>query len=86
MGNYEQMDWLLDGQQRWTAIKEYVEDGFEVNGAAWSELREAQRRDFRSRTIAEVETGFTTDAECLRIYNKLAYGGTPHEPQQDFTL
>ena len=30
--------WLIDGQQRWTAVLDYVADRFPVGGYLWSEL------------------------------------------------
>lgn len=76
-------DWLLDGQQRWTAIVEYVAGEFEVFGHRFPELSALARRDFRGRQMGEMETKLTDPEGCLRIYNRLCYGGTPHEPVPD---
>ncbi len=39
-------NWLLDGQQRITAIVEYVNDAFPVLGLRWSELAQVDHRSF----------------------------------------
>lgn len=72
-------DWLLDGQQRWTAIVDYVAGEFPVLGRYFPELSLVARRDFRGRQIGEMVTHLTDPADCLRVYNRLCYGGTPHE-------
>jgi len=72
-------DWLLDGQQRWTAIISYVNGDFPVFGALYPELTGLEQRRFRGITIGEAETRLTDPADCLRVYNRLAYGGTPHD-------
>jgi len=70
--------WLIDGQQRIGAILSYVADEFPVFGYRWSELPEFDRRRFHFFTFPCIETAMS-DAERLRdIYERLAYGGTPH--------
>lgn len=81
--NGETADWLLDGQQRWTAMSEYVAGEFEVMGFRYPDLSPLARLDFRGRPISEIETKLTDPADCERIYRKLAYGGTPHQPLAD---
>lgn len=74
--------WLLDGQQRVSAILQYVSDGFPVFGHRFSELTEVDRR------IWDLVVGFPCLRTNLRsmvqardVYDRLAYGGTPHEPK-----
>ena len=73
--------WLLDGQQRVTAILGYMADEFAVKGYRYSEITEAERRGFEMKPIACLQTSLTREADCLTIYERLAYGGTAHEPQ-----
>jgi PAS domain-containing protein len=78
-GGTECDGWLLDGQQRMTALLGYVADEFEVFGLRWSEVPHDRQRDFMMRPLACVETSFETPEECREIYDRMAYGGTPHE-------
>lgn len=73
-------DWLLDGQQRWTSIRDYVAEEFEVFGVRFPDLDRVERSDFGHRTLTEVTTQLEDPAACLRVYNRLAYGGTAHDP------
>jgi hypothetical protein len=77
---YDFDGWLLDGQQRWTAISEYVDGEFEVHGWRFPDLPASDRNWFLYRPLAELETKFTDYATCLEVYERLAYGGTPHGP------
>lgn len=70
--------WLLDGQQRVTAIIEYLEGGFEVSGWRYPDLPERERRHFDRMGVAVIETRISDEASCRDIYNRLAYGGTAH--------
>lgn len=71
-------DWLLDGQQRWTAILDYVEDQLWVFGLTWNELTKVQQRKFLNHPFPALETRNLTPSECRDVYERLAYGGTPH--------
>jgi hypothetical protein len=71
-------DILVDGQQRWTAIKEYVEDAFPVYGRLFSELETQDRNGFGMIGFNALEVNTDDEAELIDIYERLAYGGTPH--------
>lgn len=75
--------WLLDGQQRITAILDYVADAFPVFGYRYSELTVPERRGFEFRPITALETTIDDVAQLAEIYDRLAYGGTPHEPKKE---
>ena len=75
--------WLLDGQQRWTAIVRYLKDEFRVHGGYFSELDRLDQKEFMGMTFPANETRNLNYEECLRVYNKLAYGGTAHEPPEE---
>lgn len=69
---------LLDGQQRWSAIFDYVDDKFPVFGLKYSELNEVETRYFKSLTFPVfIATGFTEE-EKYELFTRLAYGGTPN--------
>ena len=74
--------WLLDGQQRLTALLSYVAGGFPIYGYCYTELDRIEQRGFESRPFGSIETRIMTEAECRVVYDRLAYGGTPHEPKE----
>lgn len=76
--------WLLDGQQRVTAAYAYMADEYPVFGCLFSELPAAELRKWHMGvSFPALRTQLESDAECLEVYNRLAYGGTAHEPEQD---
>jgi hypothetical protein len=70
--------WLLDGQQRVTAILGFMEGQFKVAGWRYPELPEIERRHFNRLGVAVIETQIDDEAGCRDIYDRLVYGGTPH--------
>jgi hypothetical protein len=76
--------WLLDGQQRITAIVEYVADAFPVMGYRWSGLTKGDRRQFDMTPMSYLETQLTDPVLLREVYERLAYGGTAHEPSQRY--
>jgi len=75
--------WLLDGQQRWTTIIDYVNDEFDVFGWRYSELSWAERAKFRRIIVPSYVTNITDYDALLDVYDRLAYGGTPHESRPE---
>lgn len=74
--------WLLDGQQRTTAIYAYMDDAFPVFGYRFSELTEVDHRKWSwSTAFPTLITCLTDEAELEEVYDRLAYGGTAHEPK-----
>lgn len=71
--------WLLDGQQRLTALVEYAAGEFPVYGWCYPDLPQAEQRGFQMRPIGALETNIADQTQCREIYNRLAYGGTAHE-------
>jgi hypothetical protein len=82
---------VIDGKQRITAIREFVEDGFAVP-AEWfdkadrvtdaatirfSELSRPAQRSFEMSTVPEVVSSVKTVAEEAEIFRLLNSGGTP---------
>jgi hypothetical protein len=59
----------------------YVAGEFPVHGWRYPDLPLSERRGFEFRPINCLMTQITNEAECREIYDRLAYGGTPHEPK-----
>ena len=72
---------LLDGQQRITAIMDYVADAFPVLGHLWSDLTPIDQRQFGLIPMAYLETQLTDMGLIQEVYDRLAYGGTAHDPK-----
>lgn len=73
--------WLLDGQQRWDAIKSFVEDAFPVRGRRFRDFSTGEQSTFKHLEVFPAHiTRFTAQEEArLRdIFERLAYGGTPN--------
>lgn len=75
-------NWLLDGQQRITAILEYHAGEFPVHGYYWDDLTLADHRSFLMTPMSCLETSIDDLDQLREIYDRLAYGGTPHEPKE----
>ncbi len=75
--------WLVDGQQRLTALARYADDSFAVfqgteHEHRWSDLNVNERRRFGNIQMG-ISRISTSDEERLRmLYNLMAFGGTPH--------
>lgn len=70
--------WLLDGQQRWSAIIDYVGDKFRVFDLLYSELKEGQQLKFMNHPFPSIETRNLSADKCKDVYDRLVYGGTNH--------
>lgn len=77
--------WLLDGQQRITAIRDFMADRFSIfDGVLFSSLDHGTaRRRFLFQSFPCFEVTYTWDESLLRdLYDRLIFGGTPHTPDQ----
>lgn len=74
-------NWIIDGQQRITAILSYVNGDFPIYGHRFQDLHVGEQRGFLLRPIGALLTRLTDEAQCRLIYDRLAYGGTPHSPK-----
>ena len=74
--------WLIDGQQRWTAVLDYVDDKFPVMGHLWSDLSKIDHRFFESRPWTCIRTDYEDEHVLREVYDRLAYGGTAHDPAE----
>lgn len=74
---------LIDGQQRMSAIQDYLEDEFEVFGCKWSEVSERDERRWGMTTIFASYVTSTEDEDYLRgYYNLMNFGGTAHKESE----
>ena len=69
--------WLLDGQQRITAILDFLGDQFPVRGARFSEVSKGDQFWFLDRPLHCLETELRDEALLKEVHDRLAYGGTP---------
>lgn len=74
--------WLVDGQQRLTALHCYFNDAFPVFGARWSEVDKVDRRRFGRREFARVTTRIYNEDDLRVLYDRLNFGGVAHEQSQ----
>lgn len=72
--------WLLDGQQRMSALREFFADRLVVFGdVRFSTLSTPERLRFLRRGFPCLELNYTADEAVLKeLYNRLNFGGTPH--------
>lgn len=70
--------WLLDGQQRVTAILSYLAGDFPVYGYRFQDITLPERRGFMTMPIATLITNIEDPEACREVYDRLAYGGTAH--------
>lgn len=73
--------WLLDGQQRITAIRDFTMDLLPIfDGIRFSDLDEiTRRRRFNRVTFPCFELEYCNDETTLQeLYDRLNFGGTPH--------
>jgi len=74
-------DLLLDGQQRLTALRAYVDGAFEVYGCVFAEVPELDRSRFLRRLFPMVTTRLDSAAEAEALYRLLNFGGVPHQAE-----
>jgi hypothetical protein len=75
--------WLLDGQQRLTTLHKYFSNEFSVFDHYWSDLDNADKMGLLMKSpFPSYETKIADELECRKLYDILAFGGTPHEPSQ----
>jgi len=71
--------WLIDGQQRISAILDYVAGYFPVFGHRYTDLTIVEQRTFENIVFPCISLRLENEAELEDLYNRLAYGGTHHE-------
>lgn len=77
---------LYDGKQRLTAIKDFIENKFniEVNGEKYFfvNLDKDIKRTIRNTSISIIETEFSDKDELIKFYLKINTGGSLHSKEQ----
>jgi len=77
--------WVLDGQQRISAIRDFITDKLPIfNGVVYSSIDIAtKRRRFLREPFPRIELNYTTDEDTLRLlYDRLNFAGTAHTDDQ----
>lgn len=72
---------LLDGQQRITAIMAYVAGEFPVLGYRFADLSRNEQNEFGMIPMSYLETKLENMDHIREVYDRLAYGGTAHDPK-----
>ncbi|MTJ93883.1 MAG: DUF262 domain-containing protein [Desulfovibrio sp.] len=72
--------WLLDGQQRITAVLGFVNGEFPVRGLKFADVGKSDQAWFMNRPFHCLETELRDEMLLQDVYERLAYGGTPHQP------
>lgn len=73
--------WLLDGQQRITAVRDFISDGLPIfDGLRYSNLSvPEQRLRFDNVVFTRVQLDYCDDEDKLKeLYRRLNFGGTSH--------
>lgn len=76
--------WLIDGQQRISAIRDFLASDLVVfDDVTFGAMTLAQRRRFLHTPFPCIELDYVDDEEKLKeLYDRLNFGGTPHAPDQ----
>lgn len=76
--------WLIDGQQRMTALRDFIAGELVVFGdVRFSEMSKPEQMRFCRTPFPCFELEYTDDEEALmELYDRLNFGGTPHTPAQ----
>jgi hypothetical protein len=74
---------LIDGQQRMSAIEDYLENRFKVFGLYWSEIDKQHERRWSMTTMFPCYITSTENEQyLLDYYNLMNFGGTPHKDSE----
>ena len=78
---------LLDGQQRLTALEDYLLGMFGVPDADgcvryWSEIGDRERKRFLGTPFAQARVHSSDEAALRKVYDLRAFGGTQHSEDQ----
>ncbi|MHD0644052.1 DUF262 domain-containing protein [Pseudomonas aeruginosa] len=78
---------LLDAQQRLTAIEDYLNGKFPIQGEDgefyfWGDLTLEEQCHFIRIPFPWYESAYKTETECREAYDRHNFGGTPHRESQ----
>lgn len=74
--------WLIDGQQRLTALEWFFSDQFPVFGKFWSEVPRRERHQLLRMPFSAFETSIRDQAQLRELYDRLNFGGVAHTTDQ----
>lgn len=77
--------WLLDGQQRLSAIRDFVELSLPpvFGDVTFATLTNRQRIQFLSEPFPQFELTYSDQEDVLKVlYDRLNFGGTPHDENE----
>ena len=76
--------WLLDGQQRISALRDFLIGNMTVFGnVLFSGMSLAEQLRFKRISFPCFELDYTDNEDALKeLYDRLNFGGTPHSPEQ----
>ncbi len=69
----------MDGKQRLTAILKFVNNEISYKGEYYKDQSDSFRRQFVNIVLPCYESHLIKDEEVVELYNRLNFGGTPHE-------
>lgn len=70
--------WVIDGQQRLTAIDAYWNNEFPVYGSLWSDVPRRDQRAFLNTKFPHYEVVVKDEDEIKELYLLMAFGGVAH--------
>lgn len=71
---------MLDGKQRFTALKKFYESTLKYKGKYFHEMHNRDKAHFEGYSISYAETEPLTDEQKYRYFLKLNTSGTPQDP------
>ena len=76
--------WLIDGQQRINAIREFIENGLVIfDGVTWGSMSKREQLRFLREPFPCVELDYIGDeSKLITLYNRLNFGGIAHTEDQ----
>lgn len=82
--NLPMAGWLIDGQQRITAIRDFVAGELTVFGdVTYPTMTRLEKLRFQREKFQRFELEYVDDETLLReLYDRLNFGGTPHTEDQ----
>lgn len=74
--------WLIDGQQRLTAIDRYLDNAFPVFDCLWGELEKREQRRFEFISFSKATIKLTDENELRELYDRMNFGGVAHTEEE----
>jgi Protein of unknown function DUF262 len=75
-------NWLIDGQQRLTALEWFFSDRFPVFGKVWSDVPRRERHQLLRMPFSAFETSIQDQLQLRALYDRLNFGGVAHTQDQ----